>query len=71
MRASPHTAVPPSFPAGEQLLTIDQVAAVLRISRTGVKRLRAGGKLPSVTVGERAARWPQKVVLDYLRAISK
>lgn len=63
--------IPPSFPAGEQLLTIDQVAAVLGISRTGVKRLRASGKLPALTVGERATRWPQKVVLDYLQSISK
>ena len=50
----------------DQLLTQEEVAQRLAVSESTVKRLRSSGKLPSVTVGERSARWKQSTVNAYI-----
>lgn len=50
----------------EELLTTDQVAERLQISRKTVRKWRYEGSLPAVKVGRRLVRyrWPQ--VLEWL-----
>lgn len=45
----------------ESLMSISEVAEVLRISERGVYRLMSGGRLPSVKVGGRTLIEPAEV----------
>ncbi len=49
-----------------RLLTVAEVAAVMRVSKMTVYRLLHAGELPSVRVG-RSFRVPEQAVHDYLR----
>lgn len=49
----------------QQLWTIDEVAALLRVDRTYVSRMISDGKLTAVIVGARK-RIPQQAVAAYL-----
>lgn len=48
-------------PALEPLLSIEEVSDLLRISESGVYRLRRGGQLPSVKVGGRTLFEPDTI----------
>jgi excisionase family DNA binding protein len=48
-----------------RLMTVAEVAAVMRVSKMTVYRLVHGGTLPAVRVG-RSFRVPEKAVHDYL-----
>ena len=49
-----------------RLLTVAEVAAILRVSKMTVYRLVHSGEMPAVQVG-RSYRVPEQVVDDYLR----
>lgn len=49
----------------EQVLTADDVAALLRVSAKTVKRLAGDGRIPAQRVG-RAWRFSRVAVLDWL-----
>ena len=49
------------------LLTLEEVAARLRVSRTTVRRLRESGDLPSILIGRRCVRFEAGVVEGYIR----
>lgn len=54
-------------PLGEiRLLTVAEVAAILRLSKMTVYRMVNSGTLPALKVG-RSVRVPESVVDDYLR----
>ena len=53
---------------GEMLLTVAQVGAIMRLSRSTVYRLIEQGRLPAVRVG-RAVRVPESAVDAHLRQI--
>jgi excisionase family DNA binding protein len=48
------------------LLTIDEAAALLAVSRSMVKRLIASGQIPAFKVGEVAVRVPTAGIEAYL-----
>jgi predicted DNA-binding transcriptional regulator AlpA len=51
----------------EELMTEQEVADLLRISLTAVKRLRFSGKGPRyVRISQRVVRYPRKGVLDWM-----
>ena len=52
--------------SGEDLLTVAEVAAVLRVSRMTVYRLVEAGTLPAARIG-RSLRIPRPAVDGYLR----
>ena len=52
---------------GGQLLTYPEVAEVLRLSESSVRRLAASGQLPRVKVGARAVRFRTVDVHQHLR----
>lgn len=49
----------------EEVLTADDVAALLRVSSKTVKRLAAEGRLPAQRVG-RAWRFSKEAILEWL-----
>ncbi len=54
-------------PLGEvRLLTVAEVAAIMRLSKMTVYRMVNAGTLPALKVG-RSVRIPEHVVDDYLR----
>jgi excisionase family DNA binding protein len=54
-------------PLGEvRLLTVAEVAAIMRLSKMTVYRMVNSGQLPALKVG-RSVRIPEHVVDDYLR----
>jgi excisionase family DNA binding protein len=58
----------PGRPLSEvTLLTVAEVAAVMRVSKMTVYRLVHAGELPALRVG-RSYRVPEQAVHDYLRA---
>ena len=50
-----------------KLMTVAEVAAVMRVSKMTVYRLVHSGELPAVRVG-RSFRMPEKAVQDYLKS---
>jgi len=50
-----------------RLLTVAEVAAIMRVSRMTVYRMVNDGRLPHVRVG-RSVRLPEQAVHDYLEA---
>lgn len=59
--------VSPDIPLGEvKLLTVAEVAKIMRLSKMTVYRMVSSGTLPALKVG-RSIRVPQSVVDDYLR----
>lgn len=55
-------------PLGEvKLLTVAEVAAILRLSKMTVYRMVNSGALPALKVG-RSVRVPEHVVHEYLRS---
>ena len=48
------------------ILTVAEVATVMRVSKMTVYRLVHGGELPAIRVG-RSFRVPEQAVHDYLR----
>jgi len=54
--------VPPAL-----LLTTDELAALLRVSRRQIERWSASGRIPGrVNLPGRAVRWTRQVILDWL-----
>lgn len=52
---------------GEELITEEQVAKLLTVSISTVKRLRASGKGPRyIRISERVVRYRRKDVLDWM-----
>ncbi|WP_371640925.1 helix-turn-helix domain-containing protein [Streptomyces virginiae] len=67
----PARAVRGERPTGEvPLLTVAEVAAVMRVSKMTVYRLVHDGHLPSIKVG-RSFRVPENAVHEYLREESR
>jgi excisionase family DNA binding protein len=56
----------PTEAAQLKLLTVAEVAALMRVSKMTVYRLVHGGGLPAVRIG-RSFRVPEQAVNDYLR----
>ena len=56
---------------GEQLLTIQEVADLLRVSKRTVWRWLAQGRLPApIRCSERCLRWKASVMRAYLEALA-
>lgn len=55
-------------PPSQLLLTIDDLAATLRVSRRHVSALRAAGQLLAPVRLGRAIRWPRTEVEDWILA---
>lgn len=51
----------------EELMTVEQVAALLKMNADSVRRLARGGRIPAVKVGGRAWRFPRSLMESYLR----
>ena len=65
-RQRPAEPEPPQPRYGGRLLTVAEVAAIMRSSKLAVYRLVHSGELPAIRVG-RALRVPEEAVHDYLR----
>lgn len=59
---APEAARPPSAPTDE-LLTTDEVAAILRVSGRTVRRLANAGRIVQLRLSERTIRYPRRDVL--------
>jgi excisionase family DNA binding protein len=55
-----------SPPQEAALLTLDQVAAILQISRRTVQRLIQAGELPALKLGHRTVRLPAGSVRRFI-----
>jgi predicted DNA-binding transcriptional regulator AlpA len=52
----------------EELMTEQEVADLLRVSLSAVKRLRFSGKGPRyIRISERVVRYPRRGVLDWMQ----
>jgi len=64
----------PIIPAGEErmekLMTVDQVAEYLRLSRQVVLRKARKGEIPAVKVGSRSYRFYKEQIDEWLRSRS-
>ncbi len=65
-RAVESAGTPENRPAQMKLLTVAEVAELMRVSKMTVYRLVHGGGLPAVRIG-RSFRVPEQAVNDYLR----
>ena len=54
-----------------ELLTVAQVAAMLRLSERSVWRMTSTGELPRPLRFGRAVRWRRQTILDRLRDMEK
>ena len=55
----------------ETTLTIDQVAAILRVNERTVRRLRDAGRITGIKLGHRTVRFDRREIDRYLRGESK
>lgn len=54
----------------ETTLTIDQVAAILRVNERTVRRLRDSGQIKGIKLGHRTVRFDRREIDRYLRGES-
>lgn len=53
----------PRVETADKLLTLDDIAVILGVSRRTVERMRAAGEMPKATIiGRRAARWKRSQI---------